>query len=286
MNDVDESQVPQRGWLERLSFALTGEPQDKEQLLELLRDASNRDLIDADALQMMEGVMDVSVMQVRDIMMPRSQMVVIEADDDLSRIVHTVTDSGHSRFPIIKKNRDEVIGLVLAKDLLKFLFKDDLTFSLEAILRPAMLVPESKRLDKLLEDFKRKQQHMAIVVDEYGGVSGLVTIEDILEQIVGDIEDEHDLDDETFILPQANNTFLIKALTPVENFNDYFDAHVDDSDFDTIGGIILHALGRMPKRGEIIAIDNYLFKIIQADSRQVHLLQMVNQQPATMTTKG
>jgi magnesium and cobalt transporter len=277
-NDSDD--IPQRGWLERLSHALLREPQDREQLITLLRDAASRELLDKDALSMIEGVLQVSIMQVRDIMIPRAQMVVVEAHAPITEILHIATDSGHSRFPMIGDSRDEVVGILLAKDLLQYTANIPKDLDIKTLVRPCVVIPESKRLDKLLQDFRRNHQHMAIVVDEYGGVAGLVTIEDVLEQIVGDIEDEYDLDDEIYIKQQNPNQYIIKALTPVAEFNHHFDAELDDSDFDTVGGLVLHAFGHMPKAGEIVNLDQYQFKVLHADDRRVHMLQMIQFTPS------
>jgi magnesium and cobalt transporter len=269
----EESKSP--SWLERLSQALLREPRDREQLVELLRDAQQRNLLDEQALTMIEGVLQVSDMQVRDIMVPRAQMVTINADDMLNELMPTVLDSGHSRFPVVGDKPDEIIGILLAKDLLAGIWQkisDD--FKLRDILRPVSIIPESKRLDTLLHEFRVKHNHMAIVVDEYGGATGLVTIEDVLEQIVGDIEDEHDFDDEVFIKPHGENIFIIKALTPIDEFNQYFNANFSDAEFDTIGGIVMKAFGYCPKRGEKITIDNFRFKILHADNRRIRLLRL------------
>ncbi len=274
MNDDTQQPTEQRGWLERLSQALLREPQDRAQLLELLRDATTRAVLDADALAMIEGVLAVSVIQVRDIMIPRAQMVVINEDASLADILAITTESGHSRFPVIGDNHDEVIGILLAKDLLKYTRAPQPEFFLHDLLRPSLLIPESKRLDKLLQDFRRNRQHMAIIVDEYGGVSGLVTIEDVLEQIVGDIEDEYDIEEDGYIKKQTNNLYTIKALMPIEEFNQYFSATLEEDDFDTVGGLVLNAFGHMPKHGEAVSINQYLFKVLQADNRRLHLLQL------------
>jgi len=264
-----------RNWLEKLSSVLLREPKDREQLLTLLRDAEHRHLLDSDALSMIEGVLQVSEMAVRDIMIPRSQMTVLEEDKTLEEILPLVMDSAHSRFPVIGENRDEVVGILLAKDLLVYLQNREEVFHAKDIIRPAIFIPESKRIDALLQEFRINRYHMAIVVDEYGGVAGLVTIEDILEQIVGDIEDEYDIDEEAYIKKHAENNYIIKATTPVETFNEYFEADFDVSEFDTIGGLITQRFARMPKRGENIMVGNYRFEIIHADKRRVHLLKMV-----------
>jgi magnesium and cobalt transporter len=270
-----------RSWLEKLSFALLGEPKDQDELLGILRDAHERDLLDLDALNMMEGVMEVSEMQVRDVMLPRSQMVVIEQDWTLDRVLAEVLESGHSRFPVIKENRDDVVGILLVKDLLRSLATGNGVFNLQDLLRPAKFIPESKRLNALLKEFRSTRLHMAIVVDEYGGVAGLITIEDVLEQIVGEIDDEHDIDVEApFIRLQNENKYLVKALTPVEDFNEYFKADLSDEKADTIGGLVMMELGRLPKRGEVAQLGAYRFQVLRADNRRLHLLELTLQDAA------
>ena len=264
-----------RSWLERLSFALLGEPKDREQLVELLRDAQQRELLDPEALTMIEGVLQVAEMQVRDIMVPRAQMAVVERDAPLEEILPVVIESAHSRFPVIGDNRDEVVGILLAKDLLAYYGQDNAKgFNVRDILRPAVFIPESKRLNVLLNEFRASRNHMAIVVDEYGGVAGLVTIEDVLEQIVGEIVDEHDIEEDTYIKKHNDNVYAVKALTPIEEFNHYFFANFSDEEFDTIGGLVMHRFGRLPRRGEVISIDRFRFKVLNADSRRIHLLQV------------
>ena len=261
-------------WLEKIGQALLGEPKDREQLIDLLRDAQRRNLLDGDALGMIESVLQVSEMQVRDIMLPRSQMVVVNRDDTPEDILPVIIDSGHSRFPVIGESRDEVVGILLAKDLLRYRFGGDRRFSIREVLRPAVFIPESKRLNVLLNEFRASRNHMAIVVDEYGGVSGMVTIEDVLEQIVGDIADEHDIEEGRFIRRRSDAIYVLKALTPIEDFNEYFGTEFSDEEFDTIGGLVTHAFGRLPKRGETVSISNLEFRILRADSRRVQVLQL------------
>ncbi len=265
-----------RSWLERLSHVLSGgEPRDKSELLELLRDAQQRDLLEVDALMMIEGVMQVSEMQVRDIMIPRAQLAVLQQDSTLDELLPVIAESGHSRFPVIGEDINEVVGLILAKDLLPYFIGDRRKeFKVRDVLRPAVFVPESKRLNILLKDFRANRNHMAIVVDEFGSAAGLVTVEDVVEQIVGEIEDEHDIDEDIFIKKQSDNRFIIKALTPIEEFNDYFKASFSDDEFDTIGGLVMQAFSRMPERGEKITIDCYHMKVLSADSRRIHLLEV------------
>ena len=276
-----------RSWLERLSFALLGEPKDREQLVELLRDAQQRNLLDPDALAMIEGVLQVAEMQVRDIMVPRAQMVAVERDAQLDTILPVVTESAHSRFPVIGENRDEVVGILLAKDLLAYCGPDGVKdFSVRDILRPAVFIPESKRLNVLLKEFRASRNHMAIVVDEYGGVAGLVTIEDVLEQIVGEIVDEHDIEEDAYIKKHNDNVYAVKALTPIEEFNSYFSSSFSDAEFDTIGGLVMHRFGRLPRRGEVISIDRFRFKVLNADSRRIHLLQMTERRGVGLQDKA
>ena len=276
-----------RSWLERLSFALLGEPKDREQLVELLRDAQQRELLDPEALTMIEGVLQVAEMQVRDIMVPRAQMAVVERDAALEEILPVVIESAHSRFPVIGDNRDEVVGILLAKDLLAYYGQDNAkSFNVRDILRPAVFIPESKRLNVLLKEFRASRNHMAIVVDEYGGVAGLVTIEDVLEQIVGEIDDEHDIEEDTYIKKHNDNVFAVKALTPIEEFNDYFYSDFSDEEFDTIGGLVMHRFGRLPRRGEVISIDRFRFKVLNADSRRIHLLQVTERRGAGVHDKA
>ncbi|MFO7594272.1 MAG: transporter associated domain-containing protein [Pseudomonadota bacterium] len=269
-----------RNWLERIGQMLQSEPKDKEDLLQFLTDAQQRALLDHDALRMIEGVMEVSEMQVRDIMIPRSQMEVVERKAELADFLPIITDSSHSRFPVIGENRDEVVGIVLAKDLLPFVAKNGEGngngFNIREILRPAMIVPESKRLNVLLREFQASRNHMAIVVDEYGGVAGLVTIEDVLEQIVGEIEDEHDVEsDENNILPAGEESFTVRALTPIDDFNEHFGTTFGSEEFDTVGGLVMNAFGHMPKRGEQIDFAGYRFTVQRADSRRIYLLDVV-----------
>ncbi|MFN2308814.1 MAG: apolipoprotein N-acyltransferase [Gammaproteobacteria bacterium] len=239
-----------RTWFERLGNALLREPRDREQLIELLRDAQRRNLLDADALGMIESVLQVGEMQVRDIMIPRAQMVVVDRDASPEVILPVIIESGHSRFPVISDSRDEVVGILLAKDLLRFRFEGDVPFDIKDVMRPAVFIPESKRLNVLLNEFRASRNHLAIVVDEYGGVAGMVTIEDVLEQIVGEIEDEHDIDEDAFIRQRSENHYIIKALMPIEDFNAHFNADFSDEEFDTVGGLVTQAFGYMPKRGE------------------------------------
>ena len=265
----------ERSWLDRLlnSFS-NNEPQSREELLAIIKDAASNKLLDPGVLEIIEGALSVSNLQVREIMIPRSQMVVIKQDETPEEFLPKIIESCHSRFPVIGENIDDIKGILLAKDLLPLLLNRDQPFFLETILRPANIIPESKRLNVLLKEFREKRYHMAVIIDEYGGISGLVTIEDILEEIVGEIEDETDDDDDDFIRRVSEEDYIIKALTPIEDFNKYFDADFDDADFDTIGGIITHAFGHMPARNEVVEIQGYRFRILYADNRQIHLVRL------------
>jgi len=264
-----------RSWFEKISQALTGEPKDQDELVELLRDSEQRNLLDADSLAMIEAVMQVAEMHVRDIMIPRSQMEVVNRDVPPEEFLPTILKSGHSRFPVIGDTRDEVVGILLAKDLLAyFAAGDKVRFEIRDVMRTPVFIPESKRLNVLLNEFRSNRNHMAIVVDEYGGVGGLVTIEDVLEQIVGEIEDEYDVDEDSFIMKYSNDHFSVKALTPIEEFNEYFESDLDETEFDTVGGLVMKSFGHMPSRGETVKIDKFNFTVLRADNRRVHLLQL------------
>ncbi len=259
----------------RLLQALSADPKDRDELVELLRDAQRRELFDADAQAMIEGVLHVSDLQVRDIMVPRPQMAVIERDAPVEEILPVIVESGHSRFPVIGDSRDEVEGIVLAKDLLGwFAQRDRSKFDLREYLRPAVFIPESKRLNVLLKEFRANRNHIAIVVDEYGSAAGLVTIEDVLEQIVGEIDDEHDTEEDVAIMRRSDTQYSIKAVTLVEDFNSHFGAEFPSDEFDTIGGLVMHAFGRMPKRNDKVRIGRFRFKVLRADQRRIHLLQV------------
>lgn len=264
---------PRRSWRKRLCCWLGSEPQDKDQIVEILQGAEGRGLLARDALSMLEGVLQVSDLRAADIMIPRAAMVTVRRDDPLERILAIAIESSHSRFPVTSEDRGEVVGLLLAKDLLTYCQQNQTqSFNLRDHLRSAIFVPESKRLNVLLREFRSSRNHMAIVVDEYGSAAGLVTIEDVLEQIVGEIEDEHDFDEGAFIFKRGANEYTVKALTTIEDFNDYFGSQFADGDCDTIGGLVIHALGHLPLRGEQVTIDNFLFTVLRADSRRVHLL--------------
>lgn len=270
------SDAGHRSWLERLSQALLGEPKDRHGLLAVLEEAQKRKLLDIDTLEMMKGVLEVSEMQVRDVMISRAQMVVVENDWPMERLLAEVMESGHSRFPVIDKSRDNVIGILIVKDLLRFFARSE-HFQLQDILRAAHFIPESKRLDLLLKEFRGNRRHMAIVVDEYGGVAGLVTIEDVLEQIVGQIDDEHDVDEEVrFINARGEREYSVRALTPVAVFNEYFGVQLSDEEADTVGGLVMMELDHLPKPGETVDIaDRFRFQVLEADDRRLHLLGLV-----------
>ena len=264
-----------RSWIERLGHFLQIDPKNRDELLSILREAQDNQIIDLDALAMIEGVLQVSEMQVRDIMIPRAQMVVVQRDMSIQEVLPIVVDAAHSRYPVVGENRDEVIGMLLAKDLLPYfqLGTQD-KFNLRDIMRPAAIIPESKRLNVLLKEFRASRNHIAIVVDEYGGVAGMVTIEDVLEQIVGEIEDEHDYEDDIYIMEHNAQHATVKAITPIEDFNEHFGAQFSDEEFDTIGGLIMNSFGRLPKRGEQVTLEGFNFKILRADGRRVYLIQV------------
>lgn len=261
-------------WQKRLRNWFKPAPKTRSQLITLLREMAQHKTIDADALGMIEGVLQVSEMQVRDIMVPRAQMVVIEYDSSPAKFLPIVIQSQHSRFPVIGENRDEVLGIMLAKDLLRYSFNENEKFEIRDILRAVVFIPESKRLNVLLREFRANRNHMAIVVDEYGGAAGLVTIEDVLEQIVGEIEDEYDIEEEGNIKKLGNLQYTVKALTPVTDFNEYFDTNFSDEEFDTVGGLVLKNFGHLPKRGETVKIDKISFKVLHADNRRIRLLRV------------
>ena len=252
---------------------LTQEPPNREGLIEILRNAENRNLLDADALLMIEGALHVSETHVRDIMVPRVQMIIIDNNAKPEEILKSVVESGHSRFPVIGDSSDEIEGILLAKDLLNYYADPNKNFDIKDVMRPTVFIPESKRLNVLLREFRMSRNHMAIVVDEYNGVAGLVTIEDVIEEIIGEIEDEHDHEDnEININPHDNNRYTIKALTPISEFNEFFNTEIPDNEYDTVGGFVINTFGYLPKRGEIIDFERFNIKILRADKRRVHLI--------------
>lgn len=274
---TDDSHEAQRSWLERLSHVLLREPQDREQLIELLHNAKQHQLLDSDALHMIEGVLQVSEMQVRDIMIPRAQMITIDANCQPSDAIPIIIEAGHSRFPVMSDDHDSISGILLAKDLLKYQHSAKAPL-IGQLTRPAVFIPESKRLDILLKEFRLNRNHMAIIADEYGGFAGLVTIEDVLEQIVGNIEDEFDKNQEaSYIKPVTDNTYSVEALTPIDQFNAQFGSDYSDEEFDTIGGLLLQQLGHVPKPGEAFTFDNFEVTVIQASTRGIQLLKFTQQ---------
>ena len=278
---AQESAEQSRSLVERIRHAINGddEPRDVNELKTVLRDAVNRDIVSDDTMTMLDGVFDVAVMRVRDIMIPRAQMVVVEMDEDLDNILPTIIESGHSRFPVIGENRDEILGVLLAKDLLRFsLPGKPESFNLKELVRAPVFTPESKPLNVLLTEFRANHNHMAIVVDEYGGVAGLVTIEDVLEEIVGEIDDEHDAEEDANIRKHDDYGYTIKALTPIEEFNEELGATLSHDEFDTIGGLVMHQIGHMPNQGEHTQIDRFHFKVLSAESRRIHLLQVTTEE--------
>lgn len=265
----------EKGLLGRIAQAFSSEPRSREDLRQVLTHARENDIIDEDAQSIIEGAMQVSGMQARDIMVPRPQMAVIKAASRLDEILPQIIRSKHSRYPVIGESPDDVLGILLAKDLLPQILKanrDD--FDVRRLLRQSVVVPESKRLNVLLREFRENRNHMAIVIDEYGGVAGLVTIEDVLEEIVGEIEDETDEAEDQFIRRSGEDDFVVRALTPIDAFNEYFDAEFSDEEFDTIGGLVMHAFGHMPARNEVTHIDGFEFKVINADQRKIHSLRL------------
>jgi magnesium and cobalt transporter len=273
---------PHRSLFERLTALISPEPENRAELLELLHDAQERNLLDADAMSMIEGVFQMSDLSVRDIMIPRSQMDVVDIARPIEEWMPMVLETAHSRFPAVDGDRDKVVGILLAKDLLRYYASD--SFDLRGMLRPAVYIPESKRLNVLLRDFRANRNHIAIVVDEYGGVAGLITIEDVLEQIVGDIEDEYDFDEEEDNILEVNEAnaglrWRVKALTELEQFNEALGTTLSSEDVDTIGGLVANHLGRMPRKGEIFEIDQLRFEVLRADARQLHVL-LVEKIPA------
>lgn len=276
MTSNDEENPKPRSWLERLSAMIAREPQNQEQVMEILRDAEDRDVLSSEKLGMIERILQVSEMQVREIMVPKAKMILVNKDSTLDEVLAIVIESGHSRFPVMDNNEEKIIGVLLAKDILKHTWKKESNdFNISKIARPPIFTSQSKRLDILLREFRVNHNHLDIVLDEYGHVAGLVTIEDVLEQIVGEIEDEYDFDEEdVYIKKLADESFIVKAQTPIEEFNHYFHTKLDEEDFDTIGGIISQQFGHLPKRGEHIKLQGLRFKILHSDNRRVYLLEV------------
>ena len=273
-NDSKTNDADERSWLDRLTQMVTGTPYTRADLEGLLKLAADNEVIDEDAKTIMEGALIVGEMQARDVMIPRAQMVVIRDGATLSDVLPQIIHTGHSRYPVIGESTDDILGILLAKDLLPFVLHPDAKFDLNALLRPAVIVPESKRLNVLLREFRQARNHMAIVIDEYGGVAGLVTIEDVLEEIVGEIEDETDSDEEIQIRKLTEDSYFVQALTPVEDFNDAFDVEFSDEEFDTIGGLVLQAFGRLPARNETINFSGFEFRVINSDQRKLNSLRV------------
>ena len=264
-------------WLKRLTQGLAAEPQDRQELLGILRDAGERGLVDTDALGMIEGVLEVSDLKVRDIMVPRAQMVFVRRHERAASILPVVVESGHSRFPVMDEDRDDIVGILLAKDLLRLTAEKRERFDMREYMRPALFVPESKRLNVLLREFRRNRNHMAIVVDEYGGVSGLVTIEDVIEQIIGEIDDEFDVEDEQNIRRDAERQFTVRGVTRIAEFNEYFGAQLSEAEgFDTVAGLLMKQLGHLPRRGESATIDGFEFRVLRADRRRIEALRVLS----------
>lgn len=266
----------EKSWLDKVLHAFSAEPKSRDELLEIIKDAADNQLLDQEAVSIIEGAMDVSSLHAREIMVPRSQIVAVKLDSTPQETLRQIIESGHSRYPVIGDTIDDVHGILLAKDLLPLALNGTENFNLEKMLRPANIVPESKRVNVLLREFRENRYHMALVMDEYGGISGLITIEDILEEIVGEIEDETDEEEEVtdFIKQVSENDYIVKALAPIEDFNKFFSTTFSDEDFDTIGGILMHEFGHLPKRNEVTEIGKMHFRVLYADNRQIHLVRL------------
>jgi magnesium and cobalt transporter len=266
-------------WLRKLSRSLAGEAQDRGEVIEYLREAAQRGVVEGDALAMLEGVLGVADIQVRDIMVPRAQMTVLNRDDESGVLLKTVIESGHSRFPVVDEDREKIVGVLLAKDLLRLAaqdpdLSDGIDFDIKEFMRPPVFVPESKRLNVLLREMRRSRVHMAIVADEYGGVAGLVTIEDVIEQIVGDIDDEHDVDEDVNIRKDGERQYLVRGQTPIDEFNDYFGTELSDEEFDTVAGLVMKQLGRLPRRGETLQLADCEVKVMRFDRRRIDVMRL------------
>jgi magnesium and cobalt transporter len=277
--DNDKDTGASGKWLRKLSRKIVGEAQDRGEVVEYLRDASERGIVEGDALAMLEGVLGVADIQVRDIMVPRAQMTVLHKDDESEVLLKTVVESGHSRFPVMDENREKIVGILLAKDLLRLAaqdpdLKDGVQFDIKEFMRPTVFVPESKRLNVLLREFRRSRVHMAVVADEYGGVAGLVTIEDVIEQIVGDIDDEHDVDEDVNIRKDGERQYIVRGQTPIDEFNEYFQTELSDDEFDTVAGLVMKQLGRLPRRGESLQLADCDLKVMRFDRRRIDSLRL------------
>ncbi len=272
-NDINDQS---KSWLEKLSMAFINKPTSRDELISLLRSAQERELLDDEALSIIEGAMTVSKMKTREIMVPRSQVVFVQLDMTPEEFLPLIIDSGHSRFPVLDDGPDKVVGILMAKDLLPLaLNRNRIRFNIRDILRNCTAIPESKPVDILLQDFREKRNHIAVVYDEYANISGIVTIEDVLEQIIGDIEDEYDIHEDDFIKQHTDGSYTVKALTPIEDFNEHFGCHFNDRYVDTVGGVVLGQFGHLPKRDETVVVDGFNFKVLNADSRRIHLLELV-----------
>jgi magnesium and cobalt transporter len=264
-------------WLRKLSRKIGGEAQDRAEVIEYLREATLHEVIEGDALAMLEGVLGVADIQVRDIMVPRSQMTVLNRDDEGETLLKTVVESGHSRFPVMDEDREKIVGILLAKDLLRLqLATEDAPFDIKEFMRTPVFVPESKRLNVLLREMRRSRVHMAVVADEYGGIAGLVTIEDIIEQIVGDIDDEHDIDEDVNIRKDGERQYIVRGQTPIDEFNEYFQTELSDDEFDTVAGIVMKQLGRLPRRGETLQMGDFEVKVLRFDRRRIETLRLTS----------
>ena len=261
-------------WLRKLSRKIGGDAQDRGEVVEYLREAALREIIEGDALVMLEGVLGVADIQVRDIMVPRAQMTVLNGTDDGDTLLSIVVESGHSRFPVMDEDREKIIGVLLAKDLLRLAVKDKAAFDIKEFMRPPVFVPESKRLNVLLREMRRSRVHMAIVADEYGGIAGLVTIEDVIEQIVGDIDDEHDIDEDVNIRKDGDRQYVVRGQTPIDEFNEYFQTELSDDEFDTVAGLVMKQLGRLPRRGETLQLADCELKVMRFDRRRIDSLRL------------
>jgi magnesium and cobalt transporter len=261
-------------WLRKLSRRMAGEAQDRGEVIEYLREATTRGVVEGDALPMLEGVLAVADIQVRDIMVPRAQMTVLNREDDPVVLLKTVIDSGHSRFPVMDEDREKIVGILLAKDLLRVAAVDGAEFDIKEFMRTPVFVPESKRLNVLLREMRRSRVHMAVVADEYGGIAGLVTIEDVIEQIIGDIDDEHDIDEEQNIRKDGERQYIVRGQTPIDEFNEYFQTELSDDEFDTVAGLVMKQLGRLPRRGETLQLADCELKVLRFDRRRVDTLRL------------
>lgn len=279
MNDETSNSSQDNSLLKKIGKVFSPNPSNSDEVADMLRSAENESIIDASALQIMEGALKVSDLQAREIMIPRSQMNVIEADFSLEQILELVIQSQHSRFPVVGESADDVLGILLAKELLPLVLSGKESFDLKSLLRPATIIPESKRLNILLQEFRENRYHMAMVVDEYGGVSGLLTIEDVLEEIVGEIEDETDEHEAVQISMVSDNLYQVEALTEIEDFNEFFDIGFSDDEFDTVGGLVVHTFGRLPEIGETTSIENFDFKVVDGDSRKINMLEVSKNNP-------